>query len=77
MQVHRYGCVWGKRRARNVEQRGDLEAAPDQIILVASRRFYASRGSAERALRDVPRDEPSWIGAVSVKRFPLVDLSLN
>lgn len=31
-------------------------------------------GSAKRALRDVLRDEPSWIGALGVKRFPLVEL---
>jgi hypothetical protein len=36
--------------------------------------FYVNRGSAERALRDVLRDEPSWIGALSVKPFPLVEL---
>jgi hypothetical protein len=36
--------------------------------------FYASRGSAERALRDALRDEPSWVGALSVKRFRLVEL---
>lgn len=36
--------------------------------------FYASRRAPERALRGVLRDEPSWIGILSVKRFPLVEL---
>jgi len=32
-----------------------------------------SRRSAERALHDVLRDGPSWIGVLGVKRFPLVE----
>ena len=36
--------------------------------------FYVSRRSAERALRDMLRDEPSRTGALTVERFPLVEL---
>lgn len=36
--------------------------------------FYVSRGAAERALRGALEAEPSSIGVLRVKRFPLVEL---
>jgi hypothetical protein len=36
--------------------------------------FYASRAAAERGLRNVLRDEPSWAPFLRVFEFPLVEL---
>ena len=39
--------------------------------------LYGSRRAAEKALRAVLRDEPSWAGHISVRELPLVAFPLG
>jgi hypothetical protein len=39
--------------------------------------IYGSRRAAEKALRAVLRDEPSWVGDISVLELPLVAFPLG
>jgi len=39
--------------------------------------FYASSAAAEKALRNVLRDEPNWAPYMRVFEFPLIELPVG